>query len=108
MRSNAISSPGQIMRATDGRSRLPPLAGPITFLGGNEVPSRRAVHLLVILTLTLCGIVASGCGGDDSSSSSGGSSSQSTPEAKKIKVGLVTDIGGLNDRSFNQLANEGL
>ena len=37
-----------------------------------------------------------------------GSSSQSTPEAKKIKVGLVTDIGGLNDRSFNQLANEGL
>ena len=22
------------------------------------------------------------------------------------KVGLVTDIGGLNDRSFNQLANE--
>jgi basic membrane protein A len=72
------------------------------------VPSRRAVHLLVILTLALCGIVASGCGGDDSSSSSGGSSSQSTPEAKKIKVGLVTDIGGLNDRSFNQLANEGL
>ena len=28
--------------------------------------------------------------------------------AKSIKVGLVTDIGGLNDRSFNQLANEGL
>jgi basic membrane protein A len=73
------------------------------------VPSRRAVHLLVVLTLALCGIVASGCGGDDSSSSSsGGSSAQSTPEAKKIKVGLVTDIGGLNDRSFNQLANEGL
>jgi basic membrane protein A and related proteins len=72
------------------------------------VPSRRAVHLLVILTLCLCGLVAVGCGGDDSSSSSGSSSGQSTPEAKKIKVGLVTDIGGLNDRSFNQLANEGL
>jgi basic membrane protein A and related proteins len=72
------------------------------------VPSRRAVHLLVVLTLCLCGLVAVGCGGDDSSSSSGGSSAQSTPEAKKIKVGLVTDIGGLNDRSFNQLANEGL
>ena len=27
---------------------------------------------------------------------------------QKLKVGLVTDIGGLNDRSFNQLANEGL
>jgi basic membrane protein A len=52
------------------------------------------------------------CGSDDDSgsSSSGPSSnsSDSTPAAKKIKVGLVTDIGGLNDRSFNQLANEGL
>ena len=50
--------------------------------------------------------MAVGCG-DDESSSGGSGSSQSTPEAKKIKVGLVTDIGGLNDRSFNQLANEG-
>ena len=25
----------------------------------------------------------------------------------KIRVGLVTDIGGLNDRSFNSLANAG-
>jgi basic membrane protein A len=68
---------------------------------------RRAVHLLVILTFCLSGVVAAGCGGDDDSSSSS-SGSKSTPEAKKIKVGLVTDIGGLNDRSFNQLANEGL
>jgi len=61
-----------------------------------------------MFTLCLCGLVAAGCGDDTSSSSGGGGSSQSTPEAKKIKVGLVTDIGGLNDRSFNQLANEGL
>jgi basic membrane protein A and related proteins len=59
------------------------------------------------------GALVAGCGSDDNSSSgnSGGSSSSgssSTPAAKKIKVGLVTDIGGLNDRSFNQLANEGL
>ena len=59
-----------------------------------------------MFTLCLCGLVAVGCGDDEPSS--GGSSAQSTPEAKKIKVGLVTDIGGLNDRSFNQLANEGL
>jgi basic membrane protein A len=51
--------------------------------------------------------VAVGCGSDEESSSGSGSS-QSTPEGKKIKVGIVTDIGGLNDRSFNQLANEGL
>src|SRR5829696_1940917 len=98
----------QIQRTTGDRSRLPPLfVGPITFLGGNEV-SRRAVHLLVMFMLCLCGLVAVGCGSDDESSSGGGGSAESTPEAKKIKVGLVTDIGGLNDRSFNQLANEGL
>src|SRR3954451_6835676 len=60
-----------------------------------------------MFTLCLCGLVAVGCGSDDESSSSGGGSAKSTPEAKKIKVGLVTDIGGLNDRSFNQLANDG-
>jgi len=60
--------------------------------------------------LCLGAFVAAGCGSDDDSTSGSGSSSssESTPEGKKIKVGLVTDIGGLNDRSFNQLANEGL
>lgn len=28
--------------------------------------------------------------------------------AKEFKVGLVTDVGGLNDKSFNYLANQGL
>jgi basic membrane protein A len=55
------------------------------------------------------GVVAAGCGGDDSGSSGdSGASSNATPAKKSIKVGLVTDIGGLNDRSFNQLANAGL
>jgi len=48
-------------------------------------------------------LLLSACGG-----SSTGSNTGSTPTAKTIKVGLVTDIGGLNDRSFNQLAYEGL
>jgi len=68
--------------------------------------ARRPVHLLVMFTLCLAGLVAVGCGSDDEGS--GGSGAQSTPEQKKIKVAIVTDIGGLNDRSFNQLANEGL
>jgi basic membrane protein A len=73
------------------------------------VPRRLAVSLSA-LVLGLSGVVAAGCGSDSSTSGSGssGSSSTPTPAAKKIKVGLVTDIGGLNDRSFNQLANEGL
>jgi basic membrane protein A len=56
-------------------------------------------------------IVAAGCGSDDSSTSSGTASTTTAAEAPKgpaIKVGLVTDIGGLNDRSFNALANKGL
>jgi basic membrane protein A len=71
------------------------------------VPARRLVQLLVIFTLGLAALVAAGCG-DDEESGGGGSAAQSTPEQKKIRVGIVTDIGGLNDRSFNQLANDGL
>ena len=56
-------------------------------------------------------LVVAACGSDNNSSSSStpaAGAATSTPAAKKIKVGLVTDIGGLNDRSFNQLANAGL
>lgn len=56
-------------------------------------------------------VAVAGCGSDDSSSSSsssGSTSSSSASSGKSIKVGLVTDIGGLNDRSFNALANKGL
>ena len=54
----------------------------------------------------------SACGSSDKKSSSGSGSTTSTaaaaPKGKPIKVGLVTDIGGLNDRSFNHLAYVGL
>ncbi len=58
-------------------------------------------------------IFAAGCGSDDDndsggSAASGTTSSAAAPAKKDIKVGLVTDIGGLNDRSFNSLANQGL
>jgi basic membrane protein A and related proteins len=72
---------------------------------------RRSLHLIGLSGLIAAMLVVAGCGSDDNSSSSGSSSgtaATSTPAAKKIKVGLVTDIGGLNDRSFNQLANAGL
>ena len=38
----------------------------------------------------------------------GGSAKSSKPAAVNYKVGLVTDIGGLNDRGFNHLAYVGL
>src|ERR1700704_5901339 len=37
-----------------------------------------------------------------------GSSGTTSPPAKTFKIGLVTDTGGLNDKSFNHLADLGL
>ena len=54
--------------------------------------------------LALVGVIAAGCGksGNDDDGDS------STSSAKDgVEVGLVTDIGGLNDRSFNAQANKG-
>jgi basic membrane protein A len=65
---------------------------------------RRSLHLIGLLCLAAAMLVVAGCGSDGNSSSSSGSGSgtaTSTPAAKKVKVGL-------NDRSFNQLANSGL
>jgi basic membrane protein A len=60
-------------------------------------------------SLLLLGVVAllvAGCGGSSSSTSN------TTTEAGKAgagkKIGLVTDIGGLNDRGFNHLSYVGL
>ena len=69
----------------------------------------RAIAIALTFAVGAFGVAACGSSDDTGGSSSGSSSSASSaPEGKKIKVGLVTDIGGLNDRSFNQLANQGL
>jgi basic membrane protein A and related proteins len=63
----------------------------------------------IALTLVVGSFAVAACGSsDDSSGGSSSSAASSAPEGKKLKIGLVTDIGGLNDRSFNQLANQGL
>jgi basic membrane protein A and related proteins len=69
----------------------------------------RAMALAGCAALAL-GVGACGSSDDNSSSTSSGSSTASSAPAKgkPIKVGLVTDIGGLNDRSFNHLAFVGL
>jgi len=68
------------------------------------VPKTFRFLILALLAALALGVAA--CGDDDDSGGGGGSTS--TTEAKSIKTGLVTDIGGLNDRSFNFLANKGL
>ncbi|MDI3298509.1 MAG: BMP family ABC transporter substrate-binding protein [Bacillota bacterium] len=64
---------------------------------------RGAALLALALTVGLaaCGGASSGGGGQAQGGQPGG-------QAKPFKVGLVTDVGGINDRGFNQLAYQGL
>lgn len=65
--------------------------------------SRRSRFVVAFATLAVASMVAVGCGQQGDDDDSGDSdSSESGP-----KVGLVTDVGGLNDRSFNAQANAG-
>ena len=71
---------------------------------------RRCADLFIsspLLCVASCVFVPA-CGRGRELSSGAAPPPETTPAAKKIKVGLVTDIGGLNDRAFNQLANKGL
>ena len=72
----------------------------------------RAILIALILAVGSFAVAACGSSDNNTSSSSapaaGSTSTAAKPAGKKIKVGLVTDIGGLNDRSFNALANKGL
>ena len=70
---------------------------------------------MLLALLALLGLV--GCGGDDSGEAANTSGSaitetddagDTTSTGSALKVGLVTDIGGLDDRSFNFLASKGL
>jgi basic membrane protein A len=72
------------------------------------VLSRRIAALIAALALVMGAFVFAGCGEDEEEPAGGGSAAQQEEEKPAIKVGMVTDIGGLDDRSFNQLANEGL
>ncbi len=60
---------------------------------------------LVVLAFVVFLVAGCGGGGDDNSAS-GTTTSGSAGSSKKI--GLVTDIGGLNDRGFNHLSYLGL
>ena len=47
-------------------------------------------------------LIPAGCGGDDEASDTG------TTAKSDVRAALVTDVGQLNDRGFNQLAYQGL
>ena len=63
-------------------------------------------RLMVVALLVLGMGVVAACGEDEDSGGGGGTTT--TKAEKKIKIAMVTDIGGLNDRGFNALAYKGL
>ena len=68
---------------------------------------RKPFRLTIFAVLAALALGIAACGGDDDDSG-GSTKSSSESTGKSIKAGVVTDIGGLNDRSFNFLANKGL
>ena len=63
--------------------------------------------LALLGTLATVVLVVAGCGGGGKNKSSSGGAGTITASGG-IKVGLVTDVGGLNDRGFNHLAYVGV
>jgi basic membrane protein A len=63
---------------------------------------KKSLALLGVLVL----FIAAGCGGGGKKSSANTTTSGTT--GSNLKVGLVTDLGGLNDRGFNHLSYVGL
>jgi basic membrane protein A len=59
----------------------------------------------LVAVLATVALVAAACGDDDDSAASGGTTAAA---ASGLKVGLVSDVGKFNDRSFNQSGLEGL
>ncbi len=62
---------------------------------------------VVVLVVTLA-LVAGGCGSKRTTAGTTTATTVSTVQRNGFKVGLVTDLGGLNDRGFNHLAYVGL
>jgi basic membrane protein A len=63
----------------------------------------KRVALLALAVLSLAA-----CGGSDNEQAATGPGTTEQQGGKALRVGLVTDVGQLNDRGFNQLAFQGL
>ncbi|WP_139488919.1 BMP family lipoprotein [Brevibacillus dissolubilis] len=70
---------------------------------------KKVFSVLSVATLSLS-LALAGCGKAEQPNQAGGNAEQGQAggEQKKIRVGMVTDVGGVNDNSFNQSAWEGL
>jgi basic membrane protein A len=67
-----------------------------------------ALMLLLSLTLVACGGGEPEAGGDTEGTTEGTTEGGDTTAGEAFKVAMVTDVGGVDDNSFNQSAWEGL
>jgi basic membrane protein A and related proteins len=65
------------------------------------------LQLAAIALIAVLALAAAACAGGGDGAGAGGGETTATTEPS-VRVALVTDIGGLNDRGFNALANRGL
>ncbi|MDY4166704.1 MAG: BMP family ABC transporter substrate-binding protein [Fournierella sp.] len=74
---------------------------------------KKLISIVLVAAMALSMVA---CGGASSAPASTGASSEAASTAasgeatsgKEISVGMITDVGGVNDRSFNQTSWEGL
>ncbi len=78
------------------------------FASDNSTQERKNMKKNRLMGLALAGVLAlsvAGCGGGDEAKPAGSAPADASAD---YKVQMVTDMGGVNDQSFNQLAWEGL
>ena len=68
---------------------------------------RSMLWLLIALVTAFLALTAVACGGDDDEEEEAEPATQ-TEERRAVKVGLVTDTGGVDDRGFNEFSINGL
>ena len=67
----------------------------------------KTLRLLVLALAAALMLAVGACGDEDDEGGGGGGGGGGGEQAESIKAALVTDIGGLNDRGFNEAANNG-
>ena len=67
----------------------------------------KTLRLLVLALAAALMLAVGACGDEDDEGGGGGGGGGGGEQAESIRAALVTDIGGLNDRGFNEAANNG-
>lgn len=63
---------------------------------------------LLITSVLAAGAILAACGEDDTDTNGNSSNGDSNDAGEKFAVAMVTDVGGVDDKSFNQSAWEGI